>query len=71
MNGKADIALFAGFGPWPEPRYAFAVVLEEAGFGGVAAAPVARQFLDWVLSESASTPVPEIQRAVLTVDQDQ
>ena len=49
VNGQADIALFAGFGPWPEPRYAFAVVLEEAGFGGVAAAPVARRFLDRVL----------------------
>ncbi len=51
VNGKADMALFAGFGPWPAPRYAFAVVLEEAGFGGVAAAPVARQFFDWVVAD--------------------
>ena len=69
MTGKADIALFAGFGPWPEPRYAFAVVLEEAGFGGVAAAPVAREFFDWVLAEPAPIPVPEVQRAVLTVEE--
>ncbi len=48
-SGQADNALLAGFGPWPHPRYAFAVVLEEAGFGGVAAAPVARHFFEWVL----------------------
>lgn len=52
VNGKADMALFAGFGPWPEPRYAFAVVLEESGFGGVAAAPVVRRFFDWVVADA-------------------
>ncbi|MEM7276312.1 MAG: penicillin-binding protein 2, partial [Actinomycetota bacterium] len=48
VDGQADNALFAGFGPWPNPRYAFAVVLEEAGFGGEAAAPVVRRFFDQV-----------------------
>lgn len=48
VRGKEDFALVAGFGPLPEPRYAFAVVIEEAGFGGEAAAPVARRFLDGV-----------------------
>lgn len=49
VNDKADNALFAGFGPWPDPRYAFAIIIEEGGFGGVAAAPVARAFFDFVL----------------------
>lgn len=49
VRGKEDFALFAGFGPVSEPRYAFAVVIEEAGFGGEAAAPVARRFLDGAL----------------------
>lgn len=49
VRGKRDFALFAGFGPRDEPRYAFAVVIEEAGFGGEAAAPVARHFLDGAL----------------------
>lgn len=60
VAGHDDNALFAGFGPLSEPRYAFAVVLEEAGFGGVAAAPVARAFLDRVLAESEpALPVEE------------
>jgi penicillin-binding protein 2 len=48
--GRTDFALFAGFGPLDGPRLAFAVVIEEAGFGGEAAAPVARRFLDGVLA---------------------
>ena len=58
MRGKADNALFAGFAPVPEPRYAFAVVMEESGFGGVAAAPVARRFFEWVLAGQASPTGP-------------
>ncbi len=57
VAGKADYALFAGFAPVPEPRYAFAVVMEESGFGGVAAAPVARRFFDWLLADQAAPPV--------------
>ncbi|MBN1550365.1 hypothetical protein JW979_02800 [bacterium] len=34
-------ALFIGFAPWPDPRMAIAVVLEQGGFGGQAAAPAA------------------------------
>ncbi len=49
VNDKADNALFAGFGPWPSPEYAFAIIIEEGGFGGVAAAPVARAFFDAIL----------------------
>ncbi len=76
--GQADNALFAGFGPVPDPRYAFAVVIEEAGFGGVAAAPIARRFLDWLASPygtvdrqtpaPASPPAPQGPNRVLTVD---
>ena len=53
-QGKADFAWFAAFGPasWPErgfrhtPEVVVAMVLEEAGFGGDAAAPpVARVLL--------------------------
>ncbi len=50
VNDKADNALFAGFGPWPNPEYAFAIIIEEGGFGGVAAAPVARTFFDTILA---------------------
>ena len=39
---KEDNAVFVGYGPRDDPRYAVVVVMEEAGFGGEAAAPVAR-----------------------------
>ena len=44
VQGKADSAWFVGFGPVkPEtpPKYVFTVLLEESGFGGRLAAPVA------------------------------
>ena len=52
-QGKADSALFVGFGPasWPElglvntPEIVVAIVLEEAGFGGTIAAPAVARFL--------------------------
>ena len=43
--GKQDTALFVGLGPVPNPEYVVSVVLEESGFGGAIAAPVARRLL--------------------------
>ncbi|MBW8825734.1 MAG: penicillin-binding protein 2 [Acidobacteria bacterium] len=40
---KQDTALFVGYGPTSDPRYAVAVVMEQSGFGASAAAPVARR----------------------------
>ncbi len=42
---KHDTALFVGFGG-PDNRFVVAVVLEQAGFGGQAAAPVARRIFE-------------------------
>jgi penicillin-binding protein 2 len=55
VGGRKDFALFAAFGPLHDPQYAISVVMEEAGFGGAHAAPVARRILD-VLSGSAPLP---------------
>ncbi|MEA2686040.1 MAG: penicillin-binding protein 2, partial [Actinomycetota bacterium] len=49
VSGKQDTALFAAFGPVEDPRYAVTVVMEEAGFGAAAAAPVARRIFDQVV----------------------
>ncbi len=57
VNGKADTAVFAAFGPVPDPRYQIAVILEESGFGGTAAAPVARKLFDQF---AGVTPPPEL-----------
>ncbi len=44
-----DHALYTAFAPLDEPRIALAMVVENAGFGGVAAAPIARRVIDYVL----------------------
>lgn len=43
QTGKQDTALFASYGPADSPQYAVSIILEEAGFGGATAAPVARR----------------------------
>ncbi|MFO7280410.1 MAG: penicillin-binding protein 2 [Thermoanaerobacterales bacterium] len=55
VDGKSDTAVFAAFGPAPAPEYAVAVVMEESGFGGTAAAPVARALFEAL---SGTTPLP-------------
>jgi penicillin-binding protein 2 len=72
VDGKSDFAVFAAFGPEPESEYVVAIVLEEAGFGGEAAAPVVRRVLEPIatntvaerltdeeLEELAANPTPE------------
>jgi penicillin-binding protein 2 len=44
-HGK-DHAWFIGFAPRENPRIAFCVMVENAGFGGAVAAPIARQLLE-------------------------
>lgn len=58
VDQRADTALFAAFGPANDPRYQVAIVLEESGFGGTAAAPVARALFDVFAGVS---PMPVIQ----------
>ena len=43
---KQDNAVFAAFGPMPGPRYVVVVFMEESGFGGKIAAPVARRIFE-------------------------
>ncbi len=49
--GKQDTAIFVGMGPVPEPEYVISVVLEEGGFGGETAAPIARRILAGLAGE--------------------
>ena len=44
-----DHALFIAFAPADKPRIALAVLVENGGFGAQAAAPIARQVLDYYL----------------------
>jgi penicillin-binding protein 2 len=57
--GKQDTAVFAGFAPVNAPQYAISVVMEESGFGGSVAAPVARRIFDGL----AGKPVGDVHLA--------
>lgn len=59
-TGFADFALYAGFGPRERPKYSVVAVLEEAGFGGDAAAPAVRQFMDVLFGLSPALEAPII-----------
>jgi len=49
-GGKPDHAWFAGYVPADRPKIAFVVVLENAGSGGHAAGPLARQLVQAMLA---------------------
>ena len=56
-----DHALFIAFAPLESPKIALAVVVENAGFGARAAAPIARQVLDYyLLGKRVPRPAAEI-----------
>ncbi|MCA9070416.1 MAG: hypothetical protein KDA84_15900, partial [Planctomycetaceae bacterium] len=48
-GGLPDHAWFAGYVPADRPKYAFAIVLENAGSGGQNAGPIARQTVETLL----------------------
>ncbi|MEZ5899415.1 MAG: penicillin-binding protein 2 [Hyphomicrobiaceae bacterium] len=55
---KRDHALFVGYVPADDPRYAIAVVIEHGGAGGSVAAPLARDVLDSVLQIDPAGSLP-------------
>jgi len=54
-----DHALFIAFAPAEQPTIALAVLVENGGFGAAAAAPIARQVLDYyLLGKQPKAPAP-------------
>jgi penicillin-binding protein 2 len=52
-------ALFVGFAPYDNPRYAVAVVVEHGNFGAQAAAPIARDLITYAITnDPAGRDVP-------------
>lgn len=55
-----DHSLYIAYAPADAPKIALAVLVENGGFGASAAAPIARQVLDYyLLGKKAGTPAPE------------
>jgi penicillin-binding protein 2 len=54
-RGK-DHAWFIAFAPYDHPRIAICVMIENAGFGGAVAAPIAAKLIKYYLSEPAMSP---------------
>ncbi|CAN5720871.1 penicillin-binding protein 2 [soil metagenome] len=48
-------AWFVSYGPAPKPRYVIAVLVQQAGFGGESAAPVARQIWEGIAGVDNTT----------------
>ena len=58
VNGKADTSLYAAYGPAQDPHFVAVAVLEEAGFGAEAAAPVVRKVLEPLSGQLPPAPIP-------------
>ena len=61
-----DHALFIAYAPADNPRIALALIVENAGFGARAAAPIARQVIDYFLlgkaAPATAETAPEVAR---------
>lgn len=57
--GKDDYALFAGYAPASDPKYAAVVVVEQGGHGGSAAAPAVRNIFAALLGAPESDIRPD------------
>ena len=53
-----DNSLFAGFAPTNQPQIAFAVVVENAGFGSDSAAPIAAKLIQYWFVDRVNHPLP-------------
>lgn len=53
-----DHALFAGYAPRGHPQIAFAVVVENAGFGAASAAPIAKKLCQYWFVDRLTNPLP-------------
>ena len=61
-SADADFAVFAGFGPLPNPEYVGVAILEEAGFGGAFAAPVIREIFERIAMGTVPERITEAEQ---------
>ena len=54
--GKEPTAWFVGFGPTADPQYVVVCVIDQAGFGATAAAPVVGQIFNYLAAHPVTAP---------------
>jgi penicillin-binding protein 2 len=57
VAGKEPTAWFVGFGPVANPQYVVVCVIDQAGFGATAAAPVVRDIYSYLATHPVGAPV--------------
>jgi penicillin-binding protein 2 len=63
VPGKEPTAWFVGFGPTANPQYVVVCVIDQAGFGVTAAAPVVGQIFSYLAAHPVTAPaIPPDQR---------
>ena len=67
-HGK-EHSVFIGFAPYNNPKIAIAVIVENAGFGSVVAAPIARDVMKAYLIKDKKEDTKSIAAAVTNKDQ--
>jgi penicillin-binding protein 2 len=60
-----DHALFIGFAPYKDPKIAFAIVVENVGFGGTHAAPIAKKMIEAYLKKENKKHTPVLDNQFL------
>jgi penicillin-binding protein 2 len=54
--GKEPTAWFVGFGPTADPQYVVVCVIDQAGYGATAAAPVVRSIFNYLAANPVTPP---------------
>ena len=61
-QGKEPTAWFVGFGPVADPRYVVVCVIDQAGYGATAAAPVVGDIFSYLASHPVTAPgIPPVE----------
>jgi penicillin-binding protein 2 len=65
VMGKEPTGWFVGFGPTANPQYVVVCVIDQAGYGATAAAPVVGQIFSYLASHPVTAPgIPPAQQVV-------
>lgn len=63
--GKEPTAWFVGFGPTANPQYVVVCVIDQAGYGAAASAPVVRTIFNYLASHPVTAPAIPPEQAIV------